>query len=64
MKWMKTFLVSLKVVRELTCMLITRIAPTRESKISKFNIEAYAVLEADTTQRSSTIPIPLYFFNC
>ena len=33
------------------------LAPTRESKISKFNFEAYAVLEADVMQGSPAISI-------
>jgi hypothetical protein len=34
-------------------------APNRESKISKFNFEAYAVLEANTTQGPSNLKLSL-----
>ena len=37
-------------------MIYPRLAPNRESKISKFSFEAYAVLEANTTQGPSSNP--------
>ena len=40
------------------------LAPNRESKISKFNFEAYAVLEANTTQGSSNLILHYFLFFC
>ena len=56
-KWTRTFPVSpqdfllFSSVSQMTYLSsVGSIAPNRESKISKFSIEAYAVLEANTTQ--------------
>jgi len=38
------------------------LAPNRESKISKFNFEAYAVLEANPTQGLSNLKLYKCFF--
>ena len=60
-RWTKIFLVSLGPRTHMICVLIACLVPTRDSKISKFNLEAYAVIEADATQ-SSFDPFHFHIF--